>query len=296
MVMPDAMPATAVNAAVMAALTPSRAGTKVTVAASVQGVDDKPMRGAEKQVFLFFTDVTEEDLERAAMMSTKGEVKRLLQECMKVDEESGFRTEILADMHYHNYTFCMSRDFSPAKTSTLLSIMKVVLEQANSERLTIEDAFDVFKDLLLKHSVERPPWSAGIFSFSDVQAIMDHMHNGFFRHFRLYMYAFRTHCNFSFRVDDAAVGLAPPLPRHLVLKPSDQVDATEQPELAELFMPTAEELAEEEARRLREQNAPPEDRAALIKRKVDEGVKKLVESFDVKLKEQDERYKDVLAK
>lgn len=251
-----------------------------------------PDPGSEKSIFLYFTDVLEEDLERAASLRTKGDVKRLLQECMKVDEEPGFRTEILADMHYHNYAFCLSRDFTPAKTSTLLSIMKVVLDEAQSRRLTVEDAFGVFKDLLLKHSVERPPWSVAIFSFSDVQVIMDHMHNSFFRHYRLYMYAFRTHCSFSFRLDDAAAGIAPMLPRPVVLKPSDQVEAKEQPELAELFRPSEAELAEAEARRLREQNQAPEDRAALIKRKVDEGVKKLVENFEGKLKEQDERYKD----
>mmetsp|Transcript_77015 Transcript_77015/g.206552 ORF Transcript_77015/g.206552 Transcript_77015/m.206552 type:complete len:301 (+) Transcript_77015:124-1026(+) len=249
-----------------------------------------PASGSEKSAFLYFTDVLEEDLERAALLRTKGEVKRLLQECMQVDEEPGFRTEILADMHYHNYAFCLSRDFTLVKTSTLLSIMKAVLDEAQSRRHTVEDAFGVFKDLLLKHSVERPPWSVAIFSFSDVQVIMDHMHNTFFRHYRLYMYAFRTHCSFNFRLDDAAAGIAPMLPRPLVLKPSDQVEAKEQPELAELFRPSEAELAEAEARRLREEE--PEDRAALIKRKVDEGVKKLVKTFEGKLQEQDERYKD----
>lgn len=285
------------NAQLLTTWTKERSSLKGSVAEAglklyTRRLQALPDPGSEKSIFLYFTDVLEEDLERAASLRTKGDVKRLLQECMKVDEEPGFRTEILADMHYHNYAFCLSRDFTPAKTSTLLSIMKVVLDEAQSRRLTVEDAFGVFKDLLLKHSVERPPWSVAIFSFSDVQVIMDHMHNSFFRHYRLYMYAFRTHCSFSFRLDDAAAGIAPMLPRPVVLKPSDQVEAKEQPELAELFRPSEAELAEAEARRLREQNQAPEDRAALIKRKVDEGVKKLVENFEGKLKEQDERYKD----
>lgn len=281
-------------AAAVAAFSPVTKGQPAPSSAAAKLSELRPFRGAEKSGFLYYTDVLEEDLARAATLGTKGEVKRLLQECMKIDEEEGFRSEILADMHYHNYTFCLSRDFPPAKTSTLLSIMKVVLEESQSKRLTVEDAFDVFKDVLLKHSVERPPWSVGIFSFDDVRSIMDHMHNGFFRHYRLYMYAFRTHCNFKFRLDDAAAGIAPTLPRCLVLKPPDKADEKEQPELAELFRPTDAELAEAEARRLAEQNQPPEDRAALIKRKVEEGVKKLVESFDGKLKAQDDKYKSVL--
>jgi hypothetical protein len=255
--------------------------------------DLRPHRG-DKPVFLYFTDVLEEDLQRAATFTTKGEVKRLLQECLKVDEESGFRTEILADMHFHNYTFCKSRDFPPAKTSTLLSIMKVVLEESRSQRLTASASFDVFKDLVLKHSVERPPRSVGVFSFDDVRAIMDYIHNGFFRHYRLYMYAFRTHCTLSFLLDNDVMDIAPLAPRPLVMKQSDEVEAKAQLELAEIFRPTESELAEEEARRLWEASQPPEDRAAMIKRKVDEGVKKLVQEFEGKLKDQDERFKDVL--
>merc|ERR1719291_1671525 len=105
------------------------------------------------------------------------------------------------------------------------------------------------------------------------------------------MYAFRTHCNFDFRVDDVAMGLAPALPRPLVLKPADKVDPKEQPELADIFRPSEAELAEAEARRLREQNPVPEDRAALIKRKVDDGVKKLKEKFEKQLEDLDAKYK-----
>lgn len=245
---------------------------------------------AKAPIFLYFTDVTEQDLARVAAADSKPEVKRLLAECMKIDEAEGFRYEILADMHYHNYTFCISRGFVPAKTSTLLSIMKRVLEESLSKRLEADKAFEEFKELLLRHGVERPPWSVGVFSFEDVQAIMQYVHNSFFRHYRLYTYAFMTRCDLKFSVDRRGYCVTQPALRPEVFIPADEVEACSQPEFAHLFKPSEAELAEAKLRELREAQAQVEEKSAKIKRKVDEGVARLMDGFKQKLKEQDDDF------
>jgi len=239
------------------------------------------------KVFLYFTDVSEEDMSRLAAAKSKAEVKQILKDCMQIDQAEGFKTEILADMHYHNYNFCVSRNFEPNKTSTLLSIIKLVLEEAVKGRLPVDNAFDVFKKWLLKHAVDRPPWSVGIFNFDDVKAIMEYVHNTFFRHYRLYMYAFMTRCDLDFRVDDIGGFLPPAIIRPSIMRAEFVVKKEEQPELAHLFKPTEAEQLEAEQRRL---NAQPEDKDTLIKRKVDEGMKKLMENFEEKLKQQDDHF------
>lgn len=242
---------------------------------------------AKSPIFLYFTDVTAEDLERVAKADSKPEVKRLLAECMRIDEAEGFRYEILADMHYHNYTFCVARGFVPAKTSTLLSIMKRVLEESLSKRLEANGAFDVCKELLLRHGVERPPWSVGIFSFEDVQAIMQYVHNSFFRHYRLYTYAFMTHCDLKFTVDRRGLCVTQPSLRPEMLLMVDEVEACQQPEFAHIFKPSEAELAEAKLRELRDAQAQVEEKSTKIKRKVDEGVTRLMDGFKEKLKAQD---------
>jgi len=251
------------------------------------------LKAAKKPLFLYFTDLSESDLERIGAAESKAQTKQLLKECLQIDEAKGFKTEILADMHYHNYTFCLSREFVPAKTSTFLSIMKAVLDEAVSKRLEAEGAFDVCKELLLKHGVERPPWSVGIFSFDDVKAIMEYVHHTFFRHYRLYMYAFMTHCDLSFCVDHPSGNVAPPTARILTLTLQDEVDPRTQPELAHLFKPSEAELAEAEMRKLRGEISP-EEKAAQIKKKVDEGVQKLMDSFEERLRAQDEKFQAML--
>lgn len=246
----------------------------------------KPSPKSER-VFLYFGDVTEEDLARAASAQSKAEVKRLLQDCMRIDQAEGFRTEILADMHYHNYTFCMSHDFTPAKTSTFLSIMKLVLEEGIKRRLEVDSAFDVFKEWLLKHSVERPPWSVGIFSFEDVRNITEYVHSTFFRHYRLYMYAFMTQRNLSFRMDDFGGAVAPVAHRALPMRAEDE---QEEPKA----VPSEAELAEAELRRLQKRDGISEGRAALIKRKVELGCARLKETFEPRLREQELREQELL--
>jgi hypothetical protein len=56
--------------------------------------------------------------------------------------------------------------------------------------MTASNAFSLFKDLLLAHSVQRPPRSIGLFSLQEFRAILDWGLDTYFRHYTLYQYAF----------------------------------------------------------------------------------------------------------
>jgi len=240
-----------------------------------------------KPIFLHWTDVLEADVDRLGKAETKAQVKQILAECLRIDESDGWRKDILADMHYHNYTFCVSCKLSPIKTSCLLSLMKAVLENAVPKRLAAKEAFQHFKDLLLKHGVERPPMSVGVFVYEDIQKILEYAHNTFFRHYRLYMYTYMTHCDMAFRAEDKNAGTS--IPYHslpLPLPMAFELEAESQPEFAHLFALEREQAAAERDK--------PEDRATVIKRKVDEGVQQLMRRFEEKLGEQDTKFSAAL--
>lgn len=248
-----------------------------------------------RPLFLYWADVTEASLAQIASAETKAEVRQLLKEHMKVDQPDELRAEVLTDMHYHNYSFCVSRSFPPEKISTLLSIMKIVLEDAVRLRLDPEDAFGLFQEWLLKHAVERPPRSVGIFSFDDVTSIVEYAANSFFRHYRLYMYAFTTKCDVFLRVGEPLGGAMPPLRDPVPVTLDCEVDPATQPELAHIFRPSEQETAEAEMRRIRSKQEPEDEKAALIKQRVEEGVKKLMEQFEEKLRAQDEKFQAMLS-
>jgi len=241
----------------------------------------------QRPIFLQLTDVSEADIERLEKAETKDEVKQILAVCLSIDQSDGFRKEIMADLYFHSYGFCSSCKLSPIKTSCFLSIMKIVLEEAVAKRLPSDGAFSLFKEWLLKHGVERPPKSVGIFDFEEIQKILDYVHNTFFRHYRLYLYVFMTHSSIAFRAEDRDVGLI--VPSHsspLPLLAASELEAKSQPEFAHLFAPEPEQAEGDRDK--------PEDRATIIKRKVDEGVKKLMERFENNLKDQDGKFSSLL--
>jgi len=172
--------------------------------------------------------------------------------------------------------------------------MKKVLEDSVAQRLLVEDAFQLFKDWLLKHGVQRPPKSVGIFSFEEIKKVMEYVHNTFFRHYRLYMYVYMTHCEMAFRSEDLDVGLVVPYSKPVALPMFSELDAKDQPEFAHLFVPSEREQAEATLRNIRDRDKP-EDRALVIKRKVDEGVQQLMSRFEDRLKEQDAKFAALLA-
>lgn len=58
----------------------------------------------------------------------------------------------------------------------------------------MDRSFENFKELLLTHSVQRPPFSIGLFTFTEMKAIMAWALDTYYRHYKLYMYAFTDRC------------------------------------------------------------------------------------------------------
>ena len=97
------------------------------------------------------------------------------------------KTEILLDYHFYNMVFCKNQGFTAIKTQTFVGIMKTLLdEDSAAAHRDIRQSFQRLKQLLLEHSVERPPWSVGIFEDIDIDPMLKFATNSYFRHFRLY--------------------------------------------------------------------------------------------------------------
>ena len=97
------------------------------------------------------------------------------------------KTEILLDFHFYNIAFCKAQGFTAAKTAAFCGILHALLEEdmAAAHR-DVRQSFARLKQLVLEHSVERPPWSVGVFDDADIDPMLDYAANSYFRHFRLY--------------------------------------------------------------------------------------------------------------
>uniref|UniRef100_A0A8C4DM01 Uncharacterized protein n=1 Tax=Dicentrarchus labrax TaxID=13489 RepID=A0A8C4DM01_DICLA len=101
------------------------------------------------------------------------------------------RRGVLLEMYVQTVLFCREHSFKKEQTSALLSIIKSIHEANIQTPLNnIEQCFKYCKELLLCHSVRRPPFSINLFSSEEVSCILQYIHNSYVRHYKLYKYIF----------------------------------------------------------------------------------------------------------
>jgi hypothetical protein len=142
-----------------------------------------------------FSLVSEKQVEELERTLDAASVRALLIDFFKIGDSysDSRKVEIAADFHFYNYAFCKESAFSALKTSTFLTLMyKLMIDDVSviSRHHTVKDSYDSFQSLILRHSVERPPRSVGVFSEKDVSRIHDFVVNSYFRHFLLYKFVF----------------------------------------------------------------------------------------------------------
>jgi len=123
-----------------------------------------------------------------------------------------------------------------------------------SERsLSSEQSVKELHKLLIEHAVERPPYSVGIFSPQDIRVIMDHVTDSYYRHYKLYRFAFTKKRLLDFSIQPDTVEVAPGFKGLAVGKPDEdvrepdvqQTAAEEQAPLTEAEEAVVEEQADE---------------------------------------------------
>jgi hypothetical protein len=251
--------------------------------------DDEAASGPEP---LFLVGrIAEEELEGIVAEPTKELARARLAAAMDIDQDDGLPTEILADMHFYNFLFCQGANFSTAKTSCFLSIMKQVFRNMIAERLTSDEAFDLTKKLLLTHSVARPPYSVAVFSANDLKVIMDYVLNTFFRHFNLYQYVYVPHRQLKLRGKTST--FLPPIPFAMSMADIHGADPKAQEELAVHFEKPAraEDLTKELFDELAAREARIEGEAQrVIAMALERRCEKKLAEFDAIIKQQDQKF------
>ena len=98
--------------------------------------------------------------------------------------------EVLMDLYVAVLAKCQSMQLSYEKTSTFFSIMKVTHSRAVEERLTVDRSFTACKELLLQHSVQRPPYSVAIFTLEELKELSEWALDNYYRYYKMYQYVY----------------------------------------------------------------------------------------------------------
>ncbi|KAL5266084.1 hypothetical protein ACHWQZ_G006662 [Mnemiopsis leidyi] len=199
-----------------------------------------------------WSDLTTEHLDVIFSASTNENLMSVLADICKMEDTDDVKNQILLEFYFHTIQFAKSKGMNYAQTSSLFTIMKLVHAMCistpyNNNKTT----FTYFKQLLVKHSLQRPPYSVGVFDVSQVQAITDYALNTYFRHFDMYKYAFtpKVRIDISFHYDGI-----PETPEPIVVAEPTQPEEEQEEVEAETVEEEepAPELESEEMKQLRD--------------------------------------------
>lgn len=183
-----------------------------------------PRPEPKKPKLCVWCDLNVYNTDKILKCSNNSEVRRTLQDIFCLDESS--RNDILLDLYTHAIIFAKLQNFSKEQMSTYFSILKQTHEVCVATPFgNVEECFSFFRELVLTHSVHRPPWSLEIFSPAQIETITTHVINTYFRHYKLYKYAFtpKVRLDLSLRYE----GLAPsPVPEEQVQEQPEDQDKT----------------------------------------------------------------------
>lgn len=95
------------------------------------------------------------------------------------------------DLYIYAFLFGIKQEFSSAQLSTLLGIVKRLHAKCISTVFDNQgDSLQFFQQMMVQHSVRRPPFSLCVFSPNEVKKINEYILSTYFKHYKLYKYAF----------------------------------------------------------------------------------------------------------
>ncbi|XP_054913929.1 coiled-coil domain-containing protein 189 isoform X2 [Poeciliopsis prolifica] len=143
-----------------------------------------------KAKLLLWTDLSFHDMEVIEQARSVPDLERTLCSALTLDLPEPERG-VLLELLVQTVLFCRQQGFNNAQTSALLSIIKSIHE-ANIETPlnNSEQCFKYCNDLLLCHSVRRPPFSVKLFSQEETHCVLNYIQDNYLRHDRLYKYIF----------------------------------------------------------------------------------------------------------
>jgi len=166
-------------------------------------------QSARKPEFFLYTRLGQNETKNLKKAGTNRDERRVLAQIFDLKSltneqpyETPDKVELLRlDFHYINYNFCKEHYFSNEKTSTLIAMFDAILTRMLEKQLSPQQGYQMLRQHLQDHSIQRPPFSIAIFSAQEVQLILEFALETLLRHFSLYEFAFNPRVELILRTD-----------------------------------------------------------------------------------------------
>ncbi|KAK3580792.1 hypothetical protein CHS0354_025131 [Potamilus streckersoni] len=224
-----------------------------------------------------WADLTVDDLDRVNESLNADHIKQVLADIFHLDDyKENLKTGIVMDLYYYTLQFARDNDFSKEQTSTFFSIIKKTHEVCIETPFgNVDQTFNYFKELVLCHAVNRPPHSIELFTADHVRMITEYTVNTYFRHFKMYKYAFTPLVRLDLTLSYVGIPETPPPSE------ADELDAGLEAEQGEV---TGENETQAEKPTEPEESPERKELRTMIQTYLTEEVKKIKASVDSHLK------------
>jgi len=178
--------------------------------------DIAPPRIAQPQAHeakvLVWTDLTLHEVDTLEATRSTVALQDAIAEMFDLkDYESNLRSAVLLDLYFYTIQFAKDNDFSKEQISASFSIVKRTFEVCIETPFgNLDHCYNYFKDLVMCHSVKRPPFSLDIFPPPMAKKLTDYVINTFFRHFKLYKYCFTPKVRLDLAINYVGTPVTPP--------------------------------------------------------------------------------------
>ncbi|XP_066519518.1 coiled-coil domain-containing protein 189 isoform X2 [Hoplias malabaricus] len=143
-----------------------------------------------KARILLWEDLSNSDMEEIEKAEFTADIERILCHALRIELPEP-RLGILLQLYTNIVIFCREQNFNREQTSVLLSIVKNVHQHNTETPLNnMDQCFTYCTELLLCHSVRRPPFSISLFSSEQMTKVLKYFINTYMRHYVLYKYIF----------------------------------------------------------------------------------------------------------
>ncbi len=128
------------------------------------------------------------------------DIQKELVEILGISNEDK-QSKIELDLYTHAVLFAKTNNFSIPQISAFFTIIKSIHALCSSTPFdNQEQALELFKSLLIAHGVARPPYSVMVFLLHQIEMISDYVLCSYFKHYKLYKYAFTKKVHLSLKL------------------------------------------------------------------------------------------------
>lgn len=177
-----------------------------------------------------WADLNVDDVDRINESLNSDHVRQVLADIFHLDDfRTNLKNGIIMDLYFYTIQFAKDNNFSREKISTVFSIVKKTHEVCIETPFgNVDQTFNYFKELVLCHAVNRPPHSIELFNADEVRKITEYTVNTYFRHFKMYKYAFTPLVRLDLSLSYVGVPVTPPPSEADETAPQDVEVAPEQ--------------------------------------------------------------------